>query len=58
MSNEKTKVKVDVMGPIWAIGWLFTSGLSAAKLLERIAGDSCMAILLRRLFQQVFEAQN
>jgi hypothetical protein len=26
MSNEKTKVKVDVMGPIWIIGWLFTLG--------------------------------
>jgi hypothetical protein len=26
MSSEKTKVKVDVMGPIWLIGWLFTLG--------------------------------
>jgi hypothetical protein len=26
MSSEKTKVKVDVMGPIWGIGWLFTLG--------------------------------
>ncbi len=26
MSNEKTKIKVDVMGPIWGIGWLFTLG--------------------------------
>jgi hypothetical protein len=26
MSSEKTKVKVDVMGPVWLIGWLFTLG--------------------------------
>jgi len=26
MSTEKTKVKIDVMGPIWAMGWLFTLG--------------------------------
>jgi len=26
MSNEKTKVSVDVMGPFWIIGWFFTLG--------------------------------
>jgi len=26
MRTEKTKVKIDVMGPIWAMGWLFTLG--------------------------------
>ena len=26
MANEKTKVKIDVMGHIWAMGWLFTLG--------------------------------
>jgi len=26
MSGEKTKVSVDVMGPIWIIGWFFTLG--------------------------------
>jgi len=26
MSSEKTKVSVDVMGPLWIIGWFFTLG--------------------------------
>ena len=26
MANEKTKIKIDVMGPVWGMGWLFTLG--------------------------------
>ncbi len=49
MSTEKTKVKIDVMGPVWA-NWLAVYiRISTAWILERFACNYCMALLHRRI---------
>jgi len=38
MADSKVKVSVNVIGPIWFIGWLFTVAYAELELLQALYG--------------------
>ncbi|MCK7527155.1 MAG: hypothetical protein MZV64_60860 [Ignavibacteriales bacterium] len=53
MAEKKVEV-AGIMGPIWAIGWLFTLWFFKACILERFSGNIALALLPGRAFQQIY----
>ena len=52
MAQKKVEV-AGIMGPIWAIGWLFTLGFLKLAFWKGFSSNIALALLPGRTFQQI-----